>query len=303
MSELALVTGAHGFLGRHIARRLAAAGWRVVGLGHGDWASAEPRDVGIAEWRPGDVTPESLAVANGVGLIVHCAGGGAVGASLADPVADFGRTVATTAAVLDFARRQKSAPRIVYPSSPAVHGITGRSPIVETVPQAPLSPYGLHKSIAEQLCRFHAHHDAIPVAIVRLFSVYGVGLRKQLLWDACNKMTRREFGFSGTGAEQRDWLHVDDATALLLRAAEHAAPGCPVVNGGSGVGTANRDVLSALARLLGADGTPNFTGWSRPGDPPRYVADIARAKAWGWAPERRLDEGLAEYVHWFQALP
>jgi UDP-glucose 4-epimerase len=296
----ALVTGAVGFLGRHVARGLAAAGWRVAGVGHGDWDAAERRCFGVGDWRVGDVTADTLASFGDPDLIVHCAGGGSVAASLADPPADFARTVATTATVLDFARRRKRPPRIVYPSSPAVYGANAGSAAHTDAALAPISPYGLHKKMAEDLCRFHAAQYGLPVAIVRLFSVYGAGLRKQLLWDACSKIAGGRAVFAGTGDEVRDWLHIDDAVALLLLAADHATGDCPTVEGGTGIGTPNRAVLRSLCTLLERSTSPAFSGTARAGDPPRYVADIAAARRWGWEPRRALADGLALYAGWFK---
>ena len=299
----ALVTGAHGFVGRHVARRLADAGWYIAGIGHGDWDAEEHRACGVVDWTSGDITPEALQGFDRIQLIVHCAGGASVAASLIDPHADFRRTVTTTADVLDFARRQSPPAAVVYPSSVAVHGVTSLDVISEDAPLRPVSPYGLHKKIAEDLCRFHAQHWDVPVAIVRLFSVYGRGLRKQLLWDACNKIAGDELVFFGTGDEARDWLHVDDAAALLIAAAGHVALDAPVVNGGTGTGTATRDVVRGLCRLLGHAAEPRFSGVSRPGDPPRYVADTARSRAWGWESQRSLEDGLDDYARWFRTLP
>jgi len=56
---------------------------------------------------------------------------------------------------------------------------------------------------------------------VRLFSIYGVGLRKQLLWDGCRKLMAADLVFSGTGHETRDWLHVEDAATLLIRSRDN----------------------------------------------------------------------------------
>jgi UDP-glucose 4-epimerase len=296
----ALVTGAHGFIGRHVARGLARVGWRVVGLGHGGWSEAEHRAYGIATWRAGDVSHETLNAIEPPDLIVHCAGSGSVAASVAEPYADFARTVATTAIVLDFARRQKREVRIVFPSSPAVYGATEFEAIPEDAPLKPVSPYGVHKRLAEDLCRFHAGQYGLPIAIVRLFSVYGSGLRKQLLWDACCKIARGDLAFFGTGDEVRDWLHIDDAVALLLVAAKHASPEAPTINGGTGIGTANRDVLAWVCSMLRRGAAPCFTGAARAGDPPRYVADITRARQWEWQPHRKLRDGLADYVRWFK---
>lgn len=298
----ALVTGAHGFLGRHVALALAAAGWRVTGIGHGDWTEAEQRHFGIADWRSGDVMPSTLEAVGDAELIVHCAGSSSVADSIADPYADFVRTVTTTVVVLDYARRFQRPPRIVYPSSPAICGATTGELIGEDAPPNPISPYGMHKRMAEELCRFYAARYGVPTAIVRLFSVYGPGLRKQLLWDACTKIRRGEPIFFGTGDEVRDWLHVDDAVSLLLLAKDKAAPDSPIVNGGSGIGMNNRTLLRSLCELMVPGLAPSFSGAARAGDPPRYVADIARACGWGWRPLHALDTGLADYVRWFREL-
>lgn len=298
----ALVTGAHGFLGRHVAHALAAAGWRVTGVGHGDWTEAERRRFGITDWRSGDVMPSALEAVGDVELIVHCAGSSSVAASVVDPYADFVRTVTTTMAVIDYARRRQRPPRVIYPSSPAVCGTTAGEMIGEDAPLNPISPYGAHKRTAEELCRFYSSCYGIRSAIVRLFSVYGPGLRKQLLWDACTKIEQGRPLFFGTGDEVRDWLYVEDAVSLLLLAKDKASAECPVVDGGTGIGTSNRTLLQALCDYMAPGSSPAFSGTVRVGDPPRYVADITRARNWGWWPRHALDVGLADYVRWFKEL-
>jgi len=75
----------------------------------------------------------------------------------------------------------------------------------------------------EDLCLSYAGRWGIRTSVVRLFSVYGPSLRKQLLWDACEKFRRGDNTFAGTGSELRDWLHVKDAAALIATAAEREA--------------------------------------------------------------------------------
>src|SRR6185312_5873943 len=116
---------------------------------------------------------------------------------------------------------------LVVPSSAAVYGAVRQIPINESGPRNPISPYGVHKKIAEDLCYSYARHFGARIALVRFFSVYGAGLRKQLLWDACNKLVVGDGRFGGHGNEVRDWLHIEDAARLLIAAAQHAAPTCP----------------------------------------------------------------------------
>lgn len=190
--------------------------------------------------------------------------------------------------------------QVVYPSSASVYGAVQKLPITETDPLNPASPYGVHKRHAEELCMSYAQHFGIAVSVVRLFSVYGAGLRKQLLWDASQKIMRRENNFFGTGAEVRDWLHVEDAANLLIVAASHASALCPVVNGGSGTGVAVREILVELVSALGGDDAPVFSGITRSGDPLGYVADISRACALGWLPRTPWQDGVREYAAWFK---
>jgi UDP-glucose 4-epimerase len=212
------------------------------------------------------------------------------------PAQDFRRSVDSTLAALDFVRLHAPECRIVLPSSAAVYGTAEQMPIGIGDPLRPESPYGAHKKIAEDLCRSYARTFGVRAAIVRLFSVYGVGLRKQLLWDACTKLTQGEARFAGTGEELRDWLDVQDAATLLVTAADRASAECPIVNGGFGKAASVQTIVERLRHELGAAAEPIFSGTRRGGDPIGYEADITEALAWGWRPERSLADGLAAYA-------
>ena len=302
MPKTVLITGAYGFVGRNACRHYAAAGWTVLGLGHGAWAREEWRRWGLTEWHGADVTLDALLTyAAEPDVIIHCAGSGSVGFSMTHPHQDFQRTVMSTLAVLEFARLHAPRARIVYPSSAGVYGVAEKMPIAESAPARPASPYGVHKKVAEDMCFSYARHFGLGVAIVRLFSVYGTELRKQLLWDACVKIRNDGSLFFGTGGETRDWLHVDDAISLLAAAGEQASSTCPVVNGGTGAGTSTAEVLAELFKAFGRSDSPAFSGEIRPGDPLHYEADISGALAWGWRPTTGWRDGVREYARWFMS--
>ena len=300
MRESALVTGAYGFVGRHVARALAARGAHVIGIGRGSWGRDEWRRWGLAEWRTADVTVETLAAYAGEpDQVFHCAGSGSVAFSMKHPNQDWQRTVESTLAVLEYLRMQRPEARLVIPSSAGVYGAAARMPISTDDVLRPVSPYGVHKKIAEELCRSYAQHFGVCSALVRLFSVYGIGIRKQLLWDACSKLSQGVVTFAGTGMETRDWLHVEDAAQLMILAAQHSSVACPVVNGGVGQAVPIREVVELIAARLGIAVLPTFSGELRAGDPTNYQADVSGALAWGWNPQRNRENEMNAYVDWF----
>jgi len=306
MTSRAWITGARGFIGRALARRLADAGVEVAGVGHGHWPDAAAAGVGC--WVNADIHAASLDLllsrAGAPAAIYHLAGGSAVGPSFANPLEDFERTVHTTARLLEWVRCHASDTPVVAVSSAAVYGAGHEGPIAETAPLTPYSPYGHHKAVMESLCRSYGDNFGLRTAIVRVFSAYGEGLRKQLPWDLCRRLAGggRELALDGTGAERRDWIHVDDVVRSLVRVAD-AVPSaqCPVVNCGTGSAHTVADFAQLLVNAWGASCSIDFSGRARPGDPQSLVADVTRLRALVDFEPRPLAAGLAAYVRWFKS--
>lgn len=302
------ITGGKGFIGRHLARLVSREGHRVCGIGHGLWPVEESRKWGYLDWCNGEIEPANLsqlAQRNGLpDAVFHLAGGSSVGLSLLHPREDFCRSVESTSRLLEWCRLTAPESHIVSVSSAAVYGVTPAGPIPEHRAVEPYSPYGTHKAMMERLCRIYAGNFGLRVAIVRLFSVYGAGLEKQLIWDICGKLARsgqRPVVLGGTGNELRDWVHVSDAAALLWLVRAQCDSRCPVVNGGTGVATSIRDVAGMVCAVWGERAGVEFSGLARAGDPPSLVADCTKALEVGFKPGVMLDEGIRETVGWFKA--
>jgi UDP-glucose 4-epimerase len=304
MQRTVLVTGGFGFLGRAIARAFNQRGDRVVGLGHATWTIPEARSHGFDVWRTCDVSMQDLeALSERYDVVVHCAANSSVPYSLNRPLEAFQRTVQSTAELLEHLRRSGSNPLVIYPSSAAVYGAAEDRPLRESDTPNPVSPYGHHKQMTEDLLMCYARYFDVRAAVVRFFSVYGPGLAKQLLWDAAGKLTSgcADATFWGTGEETRDWLHVDDAASLVATLSERKEQFL-VVNGASGERVTVATVLRMLCLALGTDVTLHFNGMVKPGDPRHYHADMATASAMGWRPAVPLAQGLDQYARWYRAV-
>jgi len=285
-----------------VAKTFSENGYAVTGLGHGTWLQSEWHQWGFSDWHSCNITLKSLnTYVQQPDVVVHCAGSGSVGYSLTHPMQDFKRTVSTSLTMLEFLRVHSPQTAFIYPSSAAVYGSVKALPIVESAPLNPMSPYGVNKKIVEELIRSYAKHFSLPVAISRFFSLYGPGLRKQLLWDACTKIERGAFDFYGTGREVRDWLHVQDASRLLLTLSSLASSPAVIVNGGTGTGTTVNEIITTLIRKMNKQGSPRFSKIQKPGDPPGYIADIKKATGYGWKPEISIEYGTDEYINWYRS--
>ncbi len=304
-NNIIIVTGAAGFIGRVVCKQLAEAGWTVFGLGHCNFESYKFNQFGVTKWLCGDISLANLQLLVGdqhLKYIIHCAGGSAVSASYSDPYKDFERTVTSTTVVLEFARKFKDdGIRVVIASSAAVYGNQGDVDLFETSPCMPISPYGFHKLASEKICESYSKFFELKVSIVRLFSVYGEGLRKQLLWDALNKYSVGISDFFGTGYELRDWVHVDDAADLLCRAAVIQQNGFQIYNGGH-VHATTKEVLTILAQFTNPTLFPMFNNEVHSGNPKRMTSNCSVAHATlDWHPTIGLIEGLKGYVNWFNS--
>jgi UDP-glucose 4-epimerase len=138
--------------------------------------------------------------------------------------------------------------------------------------------------------------------VIRFFSLYGPGLRKQLLWDVAGKLSREvdEITLFGTGNEMRDMLYVSDAAELCFLAAQLATSQCLIVNGGTGVASSVQTIASELARALGSRCRVRFNGDLRVGDPSHLQASTKRAAGFGFTPRWSLRDGIEAYAAWWQ---
>ena len=298
-----LITGSRGFVGGSVGRFAARAGHEILGLGR----STQPPRGWPGAYAQADVVHSDLS---GLvrdfapDLLLHAAGTASVSASLQSPLDDLRAALMTWANTLEGVRRSGARPLTLFPSSAAVYGDLSGPPAREETPLAPISPYGFHKAACELLAREYAECFGLRVVVCRLFSLFGPAQRRLLVWELYRQLAGPDatVWLQGTGAEVRDYLHVDDAAAAFLQLADglrrETSPGIfQVLNVASGEPA---DVLG-LAEQLRARVAPHkelrCRGLTLPGDPRAWRADISRLRALapGWQP-RPLADSLARCV-------
>lgn len=302
MIKSALITGGYGFLGRAVAHHLKSLGFRVVGIGHSQWPEEQAHSAGFDVWLDASISLSSLMTLDeDFDLIVHCGGKSSVGYSIKNPLQDFTFSVLGTAELLEYIRQNDSKAMLIFPSSAGVYGVKDDEPIDEKSRLNPISPYGYHKMITEDLLAMHSKLYNVKIAIIRFFSLYGPGLQKQLLWDASVKLINadREAVFWGTGDETRDWIYIEDAVELISLMSGSLEQ-FSLVNGASGKRVTVRSIIELLRDALNVDIEIKFNGEVRSGDPRFYHADISRISERGKSVFVPLEIGINNYAEWFK---
>jgi UDP-glucose 4-epimerase len=138
--------------------------------------------------------------------------------------------------------------------------------------------------------------------IVRLFSVYGPWLYKQLLWDLCSRLAAgaERLQLGGDGGELRDWTEVGDIARLLCLAESVASSNVAVINGGSGIATPVSDIAKMLVQAWGRPVPIEFSGVVRPGDPYSLVSAPCAIDGSPFAWKIPVSAGIPKYVDWFK---
>jgi len=253
-----LVTGGAGFIGSHTVDALLAAGASVTVLD--DFSNGKRANLPTAHDRlkvvAGDVR-DAAAVRSalaGVTRVLHLAAQVSVQASVADPLGSCQQNVVGFLAVLEAARAARVA-RVVYASSAAVYGVPRELPLTEASPVAPISPYGLEKSIDDQYGALYADLFGLAPLGLRYFNVYGprqdprspyAGVISK--WAAALAAGEPVHIF-GDGRQTRDFVYVGDVAQVNLRALASDAVG--VCNVGTGTSVTLLELLAALERAAG----------------------------------------------------
>jgi nucleoside-diphosphate-sugar epimerase len=308
-----LVTGAAGFIGSHLVEALSRSCHRVLGVDrrspdHDPVAAvnlARSRDTARFTFVPLDLATDDLtAVVDRCAVVFHLAGLAGVRNSWGGRFDEYvTANITGTARLLDACRRA-GVRRLVFASSSSVYGSAGR-PSQEADAIRPLSPYGVTKLAAEQLCLAHARRPdtELTVSALRYFTVYGPRQRADMAIGRVlvAALDRVPLELYGDGTQRREFTYVTDAVAATIAAA-HAESPPPVVNVGGGASVTMKEVLRVAADLTGGP-VPVVPSGPQPGDVTTTQADLSLAwAALGYQPRVGLFEGMSRQLDWLRGL-
>lgn len=274
------------------------AGTRVIGVGLEDTAD------GCDAYVQADCTVDDLSEVireHQPDAVFHGAGTGSIQLSLSDPQSDFRASVVSFQRILDATRREAPNAHVVFPSSASVYGEPESLPVAESAPIRPISPYGHHKAMCELLASEYSTCFDLRVTCLRIFSTFGFRQRKLLVWElAKQSIESGEIVVRGTGAEERDYLLVEDVVAVVFAAAQHATS--QVVNVASGSSLTVASVAEAVAMGAGERTPIHYLGGHREGNPQVWRGDTTRLSDLITLPDRDLRAEIAELTRrWREA--
>lgn len=296
MQKTILITGVNGFIGSHAASHLIKK-HRVIGIGTSD----QPVIDTLGDYKKMILPDSSLSdylQAQKPDAVLHCAGQGSVPLSVENPEADFMAGPQLVMHVLDSLRRSKIRSTFIFPSSAAVYGNPETLPVSEEAPLRPISPYGFHKVISENILREYYELYDQPYLCMRIFSCYGEGLKKQLLWDAAVKAGHGGLQLFGTGGETRDFIHVNDLAGIVSLLITNEITNT-TLNVANGVQISVREIIETLMSSLNLDVPIHFNQEQREGDPLFWEADISRLSKLGFISKVPLQDGVRRFAKWY----
>jgi dTDP-glucose 4,6-dehydratase/UDP-glucose 4-epimerase len=234
-------------------------------------------------------------------VCINCSGAASVPDSLVHPFRDFTLNTINVYKILEAIRRFNPHCKFLNLSSAAVYGNPQELPIKEDHPLNPVSPYGCHKKQAETICREFYEFYGIKSCSLRIFSAYGNGLKKQLLWDLAQKMKNASaIELFGTGNESRDFINVFDLVKQIELVIDKAAFDATAINAANGSEISIKRIAEIFIEKLKWEGTLKFAGSSRKGDPINWVADIDVLRGFGYQQQIKIEKGIEEYLSWVQ---
>jgi UDP-glucose 4-epimerase len=309
----ALITGVAGFIGSNLAAALLDRGAEVTGVDC--FTDYYPRSTKESNLRPLAARPgfrfveaalqrtDLAALLDGRTHVFHLAAQAGVRKSWGRDFKTYTTNNVEATQVLLEACVGRPLERVVYASSSSVYGDNVSIPMQEDALPRPVSPYGVTKLAAEQLCYLYFVNHGVPTVSLRYFTVYGPRQRPDMGFHRFLKaaLAGEPISLYGDGEQTRDFTFVADAVAATIAAAERGVPG-RVYNIGGGSRVSINEVLAIVERCVGRPLNIRREAAQKGDMRDTYADTTAARRDLGFDPKTRLEDGIAAECRWLESL-
>lgn len=298
-----LIIGSEGFIGRSIIKNfLPRHNFELWGCDIQSKAEILDADKYMRVASP-DISLSNIIAQIAPYACINCSGSANVQLSFQDCIHDFNNNLTIVAEICNAIIFNNLDCRLVNLSSAAIYGNPTELPIRTDAQKNPISPYGVHKLLSEELLRHYHDIFGIKTCSLRIFSAYGVGQKKLFLWDLLSKIHTSlsdEIQLYGTGNETRDYIHTDDLSNQILLAIQNAPFKGESYNVANGSEISIKQLAQLILEKYGSPKKVYFTGNIKIGDPTNWRADITPMLNWGYSQTVSIEDGVQNYVEWFR---
>ena len=291
-----LITGCHGFIGNNLSILLKKKKNDLYGIGN-PRKNIKENSFNYIKTINGTIEKNKIRKFKiKFDFAVHCAGSGKVGLS---KNMDYHKNINSTIGLLEYARLYNRKLKIILLSSAAVYG-NNKTKFTEKTNINPISIYGKNKFLAEKKCHAYSKKFKLNITILRLTSIFGKGLDKQLIFECCKKINSKKYIFFGTGNEKRDWLHIDDLNILIHKMIKKKKDGLHIYNCGSGKQYKVKNVVKYISKKMNNKIILKFDGKGLDKNPSSNLVSINKLKEFDWKPKKNFWKALSDYVNWYK---
>ncbi len=279
------ILGSTGFIGSNLVKYFHSQGYEVFVLNKLDFSDFK---------KVSDSFEASF-------VIINCIGSANVGFSYSNTDNDFHSNVGVVRIILETIKNNKNKDlKFINLSSASVYGNPKLLPVKESDPIMPISPYGFHKSIAELLLMEYSQCFGLKTLSLRIFSAYGNGQKKLLLWDLHEKIqnSKGRIVLHGTGNESRDFIHIEDIAQQISLAIDNAGFSGEAINVANEIEVKISEVVELYQKFYPKMFDYEFNGEERLGDPKNWCADISWMNNANYRPKFNIAAGIQSYIDW-----
>lgn len=291
-----LVTGANGFIGSCLIKKLVIAGAKVTAIVRDDSSKIDHLKEKIKIIKTDLSNSRNLTIKD-MDVIFHLAALTDLKKCLEKPLEAYNANVLGTINLLGNCQNIK---KFVYVSTLGVYGEQRHFPVDENALPMPIEPYAASKLAGEYFVHSFCVSKNIPFSIARLFNVYGPGQKEDfIIPNIIKKAIKHEEITLKNLDSTRDFIYIDDAVRALILVSMVSEN--EIYNIGSGKETSIKDLIKIIEKLIKVQMRIKIALKNKVANVQRSVADIKKLKEmFGWAPETNLETGIEKVIEYYK---